>query len=657
MKALIGRGNSMEYGLKSKPKNQILIVIYITYLLISAVLSMQVSTQYVAYTLNYNAILGKYFLLFNTPIYPFWKIILWSFSNGQELFAKAIQFGQIFFLASQAFFLGIMLFTLRPKGNKKLHGSASWATQKEIKEMGYLDGQGVYVGALQVKKSQEIIYLRHNGAEHILCFAPTRSGKGVGLILPTLLSWQGSCIILDIKGENWALTAGYRKSLGHKVLRFDPTDITSSTCSFNPIEEVRLFSLFAIQDVQNIAMMIVDPEGKGLPDHWTKAAFAFFSGVILHCCVLIQAKEHRTATLYDLSLMMSGYKYEKGIKSLLTEMIQLDHAHILHSIDTKLHNKYGEEIHAFITSGALEMQSKADTEASGILSTALTYMAIYKDPIIHLNTSKSDFRINDLMNYDVPVSLYLVLNPANIDRIRPLIRLMLDMIMRRICTEMKFKDGTSIQGYKHRLLFMFDEFTSLGKLVIVEKIIAYIAGYGGKMYLIVQDISQLNSVYGKDNALMANCHIRIAYAPNTIETAKTLSEMTGKTTVVDRKISISYSKNGRSTSENISETARDLLTPDECMRLPSAIKDSQGNITQAGNILIFTAGKSPIYGVQILYFKDPTFMERAKIPLPQISEDFPLGITDSLYYSRITPKTKSLLNKGKDFDDYLKEEV
>ena len=167
----------------------------------------------------------------------------------------------------------------------------------------------------------------------------------------------------------------------------------------------------------------------------------------------------------------------------------------------------------------------------------------------------------------------------------------------------------------------------------MEKALAYIAGYGGKVYLIVQDITQLNGVYGKDNALMANCHVRIAYAPNTIETAKSLSEMTGKTTVVDQKLSLSGSRTGhmKNASLSVSETARPLLTPDECMRLPGPQKDNQGRVMKPGDMLIFTAGKPPIYGRQILYFLDPTFSARTKVPVPGLNAAYTAGISDSLY--------------------------
>ena len=238
------------------------------------------------------------------------------------------------------------------------------------------------------------------------------------------------------------------------------------------------------------------------------------------------------------------------------------------------------------------------------------------------------------MNRETPLDLYLVVPPSGIDRVRPLMRLIVDLIIRRVCSDMRFENGTSVAGYKHRLLLMLDEFTSLGKLPIMEKAIAYIAGYGGKMYIIVQDTKQLNAVYGKENALMANCHVRIAYAPNDPETADLLSKMTGKTTVVEEKSSISISKGSRSRSINVSETERALLTPDECMRLPGAKKDAQGKVTEPGHMLIFTAGQPCIYGMQILYFKDPTFSKRSNVSAPGVSSAYPAGITDSLYYPR-----------------------
>ncbi|MGL4209107.1 MAG: type IV secretory system conjugative DNA transfer family protein, partial [Candidatus Adiutrix sp.] len=478
------------------------------------------------------------------------------------------------------------------KGREDLHGSARWAKLKDIQKMGYLGDEGVYVGGFFDTKKKIHFYLRENGPIHILCFAPTRSGKGVGLILPTLLSWEQSSVVLDIKGENFALTSGFLKNLGNKVLRFDPSDSEGLSAAFNPLEEIRLDSALAIPDVQQLASMVIDSEGKGLNDYWGKAAFGFFGGAILHCLIKILHEKQRHANFYDLAVMLEDP--DKPVKEVFQEMLDMDHAKIMHEIFPDLGENFGEAAHIFIASAARGMLSKADNEMSGVVNTATSNLALYKDPVVAKNISRCDFRLDDLMNFKVPVNLYLVISPADVDRLRPLMRIFVAQMLGRFTQKMEFEDGASKASYKHRLLLMFDEFTSLGKLAIIERAIAYMAGYGVKGYFIVQDTKQLNQVYGSDNAIMANCHVRIAYAPNLPETAEYLAKMVGTTTVVDEKISLSASggKGGKSKSTSISETSRPLLTPDECMRLPGISKNADGQLI-SGDMLIFTAGNPP----------------------------------------------------------------
>ncbi|CAI3228599.1 type IV secretory system conjugative DNA transfer family protein [Desulfovibrio desulfuricans] len=641
-----------KYGLGIDTPKSRLRWLYLPFMLLLGLGSMVLATQRIAAFFDYQAALGQpWGFAFDLPWYAPWSAFVWQERFGASdtygFIDQAIAHSQVLFLLPQFLIIGFWLcFQKKLRSNANLHGSARWAEEREIRTMGYFEGKGVYVGgwlkkyagfssmlrAFRGKPEEVQQYLRHNGPEHIMVFAPTRSGKGVGLILPTLLAWEGSSIVLDIKGENWALTAGWRKSQDQLVLRFDPSDPSGASARFNPLEEIRLDTLLAIPDVQNMASMLVDPTGKGLEDHWSKAAFAMLGGAILHCCIMTRHAQKRTATLYDLSCMLADES--RTIKQLFEEMVKTDHVALLKELFPK--GEGGDKAHIFIASSAREMLNKAENEASGVVSTALTNLALYRDPVVALNTASCDFRIHDLMNHEKPVNLYLVISPADIDRMRPLLRLMVDMIVRRICAKMEFADGSSKAGYKHRLLLLLDEFTSLGKLPIMEKALAYIAGYGGKVYIIVQDITQLNAVYGKDNALMANCHVRIAYAPNTIETAKTLSDMTGKTTVVEEKVSLSGSRTGhmKNASVNVTETARPLLTPDECMRLPGPGKNSQGKVIKPGDMLIFTAGQSPIYGRQILYFFDPVFSARAKIPVPGLTPQFQSGITDSIYEPR-----------------------
>ena len=492
--------------------------------------------------------------------------------------------------------------TRKSKADINLHGSARFANKKEIKKTSLLKNEGVYVGAWEDEK-HTIHYLQHNGPEHVLVFAPTRSGKGVGLVIPTLLSWQHSSVVLDIKGENWALTSGWRsKYANNKVLKFDPTSPDGSSVKFNPLQEIRLGSKYEVADVQNLVTMIVDPDGKGLNDHWAKTGHALLTGALIHLMYIAKEKEE-VPTLKGLAHILSDP--ETPIEELFSDMMSYTH-------------KEGKT-HPVVASCARTMLNKAENEQSGVLSTALSFLELYRDDIVAENTAYSEFKIRDLMNNDQPVSLYLVIPPNNLDRLKPLIRLVINQIMRILTEKMEFEEGKEKKGYKHRLLMLLDEFPALGRLEIFEQSMAFIAGYGIKSYLITQDLTQLYKAYGQDESIISNCHIRIAYAPNKVQTAKLLSEMTGTTTVVKHKVSTSgkrFSLLLKQVSEDKQEVSRPLMTTDECMRLPGPEKDSKGNITKAGDMLIFVTGNYPIYGTQILYFLDDVFLARRQVKPP-----------------------------------------
>jgi type IV secretion system protein VirD4 len=489
----------------------------------------------------------------------------------------------------------------RLKPYENLHGSARYATMKEIRKMGLLEGQGVYVGA--VLNDNRVQYLRHNGPEHILAFAPTRSGKGVGLVVPTLLAWEHSTVVLDIKGENWALTAGWRRqhAINH-CLRFEPAS-PSGSVKFNPLAEIRLGTEHEVADVQNIAMMIVDPDGKGLNDHWSKTGYSLIVGTALHC-LYVEHEKGRIATILDIANCLA----DPASTIQLTLQTMLD---TLHS---------NGEVHPVVASCAREMLNKSENELSGVVSTAMSFLNLYRDPIVARNTSTSEFKISDLMNADKPVSLYLIVSPTDIGRMRPLLRLILNQIVRGLTAKMEFKQGKPLKGYKHRLLLMLDEFPALGKLDIFQEALAYIAGYGLKAFLITQDLSQLYSAYGKDESIISNCHIRVAYAPNKQETQELLSKMLGTTTIYKKAVSRSAKPGLFQTpqySESWQEVQRPLMTPQECGSLPAADKNANGEITMAGDMLIFAAGYNAIYGKQILFFKDKIFSARATLEPPQ----------------------------------------
>jgi type IV secretion system protein VirD4 len=251
----------------------------------------------------------------------------------------------------------------------------------------------------------------------------------------------------------------------------------------------------------------------------------------------------------------------------------------------------------------------------------MSYLSLYRDPLVAENTAHSSFRIADLMNHEKPCSLYLVVRPADKDRLKPLMRLIINQIVRVLAREeTRFKDGEQIRMYRHRLLLMLDEFPSFGRLEVFQEALAFIAGYGIKAYLIMQDISQLHGAYGRDESILSNCHVRIGYAPNKLETADWMSKMIGTTTIVKTDISTSGNRFGAvlgHVSRSIHQVGRPLLTPDECMRLRSPVKDGEGRILEAGDVLVFVSGHAPIRGTQILYFRDPIFSARARLPAPQ----------------------------------------
>lgn len=501
----------------------------------------------------------------------------------------------------------------RVKPYHNLHGSARFAEFKEIKKMGLLQNQGVYIGA--VKHREDIVYLRHNGPEHVMAFAPTRSGKGVGLVIPTLLSWEGSAVILDIKGENWALTAGWRQRHANNIcLRFDPAAPDGSV-KFNPLAEIRLGTEYEVADVQNIATIIVDPDGKGLNDHWSKTGYSLIVGAAMHC-LYVEQEKGRTATILDIANCLAD-----------------PNSPVLMTLQTMLDTEHRDgATHPVVASCAREMMNKSENELSGVVSTAMSFLSLYRDPIVAKNTAYSEFSISDLMNFERPVSLYLIVPPSDKDRLKPLLRLVINQIVRSLTRKMEFKDGEFVRSYKHRLLLMLDEFPALGRLDIFQEALAYIAGYGLKAFLITQDLSQLYAAYGKDESIISNCHIRIAYAPNKTETQELLSKMLGTTSVNKLSVSVSRKPGLFQTpqySESWQEVQRPLMTPAECATLPGPRKGADDKIEEAGDMLIFTAGFPAIYGKQILYFKDPVFSARAKLP-PPFQTDRITGFQDFL---------------------------
>lgn len=500
--------------------------------------------------------------------------------------------------------------TLKKNRVAEVHGSARWAEREDIEAAGLLKGRGVFVGGWIDPKTKKKVYLRHDGPEHVLAIAPTRSGKGVGLVIPTLVSWPASVVVLDIKGENYALTSGIRARRG-RVLRFDPT--SHETARWNPLAEIRLGTEFETGDVQAVATAIVDPDGTqmtGANAHWAKTARTLLTGAILHVLYRERARG-RVGTLSQIYAELQDPRREH--QDVLRDWLTYEHD-VRGECGWRMPDGLPTRTHPVVALAAREQLNRDPKEASSVLSTATAPLSLYMDPVLSNATGGTDFELDDLMNQERPVSLFLVVQPGALERLKPLLRLLVIMLVLRLTKEMKFEAGKAAPSYKHRLLLLLDEFPSLGRIEPLHTALPFIAGYGLKAYLITQSFKQLG-VYGKAEQVVANCHVRVAYAPNEVADAETLSKMTGTTTVLMETRSRS---SGKSSSTSTSEQAvqRPLLTPAECMTLPGARKDAAERILEAGHMLVFVAGRPPIYGRQVLYWEDERILRATQIAPP-----------------------------------------
>lgn len=426
------------------------------------------------------------------------------------------------------------------------------------------------------------------------------SGKGVGIIIPSLLSWKHSVLVTDIKAENWAITSGFRqKVFKNKVLKFDPTCTDGTGARFNPLEEIRIKTNHEVKDTQRIVNMIVDPQAKGELDHWGKTAGALLTGLILY---VLYTRPNKS--LSEVASIINDPN-ESDIGETLKRM-----ANEMHSDEETLSVIYPgttDGKHPIIWNSLLECANKPADERGSVISTAVSNLALYRDPIIAANISMSDFKIADLMNYDQPVSLYIVIPPSDLDRVVPLTRIIINQIFTTLTEKMKFVDAKPVADYKHRLLLLIDEFPAFGSLQNLEKALAFIAGYGLKALLIVQSLNQLNKIYTKENSILDNMHVQIAYTPNDNTTAREISDALDTSTIMVTSHSYEKGVLGSVNKSGLSESGRKLMTPGELRVMP--FEDE----------LVFVAGINPYKAKKIIYWKDANFTKRL-LPPPEYSD-------------------------------------
>ena len=675
------------------------------------------TTQLIADALEYHELLpGR---LFGHVFQPF-AIDLW---RSDAALYDAIQrtIRSYFYVAWIFYGIGIFICyqVYRSMTRMSSHGTADFAKAEDIKKAGLAAKEtGFVVG--QNPFNDKIML--HNGPEHVLLVAPTRSGKGVCNMVPTGLCWKHSIFLFDPKGELWTFTAAWRKNhMGQKVMKFEPLCKDGSSAKWNPFAEIDFQSFEELTDVSTVSeMMVKTGEGGSKDPFWENSAVALINGIILHLLYkhhqekrllpcpsdvmtflsspsMSTEKLFATMKMYPhiskeefLEVTVDGVKRTNPLKDIYGEYIEdfrpfakalpafaeaaeaneaqahryeealslgktdvpppksnlellrdtiratesdpdpqkrktlnFEAPDISAAADKKEINKiiqahvdkegpwYLLLVHPKVAEAAANMYNGAEQTAASIMQTAQTSMAVYQDPLIRQNTAVSDFTLRDLLDPSQEVSLYLVLQPNDIDKLRPILRLFVNTMLAKLVRDMEFARKQDAQGNppkekkpkKQRLLLMLDEFPQLGKLESIEKSLAICAGYGVKICIVAQSMGQLNKIYTKDNAIPGNCHVQIYFTP-TLEdgggTAKTLSDTLGDKTIH----SYSKSDNGKvfQSSTSTSNMARKLMTPDEVRRMP------------ADRELVFVAGFRPVYGKKIRYYEQKYFMDRVLDP-------------------------------------------
>lgn len=553
-----------------------------------AALSLQAATQWAAWALAHHPALGPaWFEFLGFRAYHPWRLFEWWLAH--EAGAPSV-FRRAGLLAASGGVAGgiaaLALPLLRERGRSTAYGSARWASRREARRAGLLARRGVVLGRLGRR------YLLHDGPEHVMAFAPTRSGKGVGLVVPTLLTWPGSAIVHDIKGENWDLTAGWRARFSH-CIRFDPTDPASAR--FNPLLEIRR-GPFEVRDAQNVADMLVDPDGSlARRTHWDLTAHSLLVGAILH---VLHAEEERTLA------RVAGLLSDPGrpFAATLRRMMATPHL--------------GSAPHPVVAQTAREVLDKAPPERSAVLSTALSFLALYRDPLMARLTRRSDWRIRDLVDAPDPVSLYLAVPPSDLARTRPFVRLLLSQIGRRLTERL---EGGGAGEARRPLLLMLDEFPALGRLDSFEASLAFMAGYGIRAFLVAQSLNQVAKAYGENNAILDNCHVRIAFAANDERTARRVSDAAG--TATESRVHRSFAGRrlgawlDRTTVSRV-EGARQLLTPGEAMQLG------------ADEEVVFASGCPPVRARKVRYHEDRALARRRLPPPPGSASSLPRARPD-----------------------------
>lgn len=508
----------------------------------------------------------------------------------------------------------VMLALILGKPKRELHGSARFANDMEIRQ----------AGLLQTPKEQEkqkfpdiLIgkhkgkYLRWFGNEFFELDAPTRSGKGVGIVIPNCLHYRDSMVVYDPKYENFLITAGFRQAHGQDVFLFNPAGVMPTTDDnpdprlkemsplmshrWNPYTYIRRDARFTYKDLMNMAQILLASghHDSGSAQFFTESARKLFVGLSLF---LIETEHERD---------LSDYRQRTTLTNLFRLTSPTDGRPLQEWLKDEIESR------PFLSSQCQTLllgfaNGNAKTGAD-ILSSLTAPLGMFLDPVVEKATSDDDFRLDELRKKRM--TIYIGIVPTEMATFRNLMNLFFSQLI-----DVNVRQGLpeNDKSLKHQCLLLMDEFPALGKMSVIVNAVAFIAGYNLRLLIVNQSPSQLEDIYGKEAArtLTTNFACRVLYTPRDQKDAQEYSEIIGYETFKSRSSSRSSGR-GTSRSQSISDQKRAVMNPDEVKAMP------------ASDCIITLNKVRPIYAQKIIYWQDPVFtarLDKEKYPIPQIPE-------------------------------------
>ncbi|KAB8165384.1 type IV secretion system DNA-binding domain-containing protein [Lysobacter maris] len=498
--------------------------------------------------------------------------------GGRVKLAGVIGFG----LPALLWIIGGLL-ALRAGMRKGLHGNARFARLGELASKGFLKSasNGVVVGKMGGK------LLRLAGQQFVILAAPTRSGKGVGVVIPNLLEYGESVVVLDIKQENFDLTSGWRAQQGQEIYLFNPFADDRRTHRWNPLTYVSKDPAFRVSDLMSIAAMLY-PDGDDKDKFWTSQARNAFMAFTLY---LFERADHEGAAatpptlggVYRLSSDTGGQELKPYLEKLSQEPF----------------------LSANARTAFAGLLSQADVTFASIIGSFKEPLNAWINPVLDAATSADDFRLDDVRKRKM--TIYIGIQPNKLAESRLIVNLFFSQLINVNTKELPQNNPE----LKHQCLLLMDEFTALGRVDIISKAVAYMAGYNLRLLPIIQSMAQLDAVYGKElsRTIITNHALQIIYAPREQQDANDYSEMLGYTTV-HRKNRTRSRGQGRSTSYAETQEKRALMLPQE---LKAMGPDKE--------IVLYEGLPHPVKCEKIRYYQDRYFTKRLlpKVEVPEVS--------------------------------------